>query len=221
MMSIIEPMSYLETLGWHVEIDDKTTQRLVRHDDSAGPDATQLQSQEFPSSELDLLLSVLGKGMFPAHGSDLIHSMSANNSGLMTVTNGTAARPPVPFTLEKLQFMSTVQENPMKAARELFGDHFDESIIGDSGYRLHSVQDLQDVSGLPLEQPIQQNAYSYPIVHADLGPAGEPVFKPHDIPEHDIFDVGNPYDMDDVIEFGDATADGGKCSDYFPDLASL
>jgi hypothetical protein len=200
LMNIIEPSNYLSALGWNVENDDSGSQQLLRHDNVTDLDGVALESQDLPTTEFDLLSSILDIGVIPAKSLELIQRLNVHNNGRMV---SDPSRRPVPCTIEKLDFLCTAQEDPIKATRMLFGQHYDEEVMQQSGYQLHEVEDLGRVGHLPLQPPMK--GYD---PYAQLG-LEQPIFDPDAVPEHECYDVGNPYDMDNILGFPQVGVEGG------------
>lgn len=203
IMKIIKPSNYLSSLGWHVQNNNEGSQQLLRHDDSARLDTVALQTQDHPTTELDLLYAILDIGILPTHSLELMQRLSGHNNGRMI---SDANRRHVPCTIEKLDFLCTAQEDPMKAAKVLFGNHYDEVVMRDSGYQIHEVHDLGDIGHLPLEPPTKAySMYQSTFTHHGLD---QPIFNLEAVPEHDCYDVGNPYDMDAILGFPEYVQEG-------------
>lgn len=201
LMKTISPSAYLSLLGWHVENKDEEGKHLVRDGSASNFDMAGIQSEDFPNTEYDLLVAIFDAGYLPAQAQKLMQRMAESSKTMMTAGPRNNAQHPIPFTDEKQGFLCSLQENPTKTERDLFGHHYDEIAMRESGPGLHSVEGLTQIDHFPLDPPTDPNYYPYPGIQPHPASGQEPVFDFGDVLEHECLDVGNPYDMDAILGF--------------------
>ncbi|KAF4119844.1 mating type protein MAT1-1-1 [Geosmithia morbida] len=201
LMKIISPSAYLSTLGWRVDNQNEKGQHLVRFDPAASNNVADIQLQNCPNTELDLLALVLDFGFLPAESFGLMQRMGANSNPIMTADTGNTTQHVVPCTIEKLDFLYTVHKNPSKAAKDLLGEHYVDCIMQDSGYRVYDVQDLKQIDHISMVPPNEPSFYQYGTTHAHFNMNKEPIFEISNIPDHRCYDISNSYDMDSIAGF--------------------
>ena len=82
-MRIVDTSTYLGALGWSLQEDENGLPKLVQDETSATLGPSNSQSQDFPSTELELLSSLIRVGYFPDQGVDLMMRMGSNQNGIM------------------------------------------------------------------------------------------------------------------------------------------
>lgn len=200
-MKITDPTIYLSTLGWHVQKLEGEDPRLVQHNISAKPDSHVLESEKFPTTEIDLLLAVINVGFLPRDSQDLIRKMRTNGQPLMTTGSATTSQMQVNSTIEKLDFMHTLREDPEKATKELFGQHYDEDIFREVGYKLHDVDSLADIQHVPLHRPLIATQIPQSTVTPQTDHTLDAAFHFNEASNHDCYDLEDPYDINTMIEY--------------------
>lgn len=201
LMKITDPASYLSTLGWHVQRTEGEVPQLIRHDSSAKPALKLLESEDSPTTEFDLLLAVLKVGFLPSWSSELIRKMSANDNALMTSSSVAVSRVHSDSTIEKLDFMSILREDPGEAAKKLFGQHYDENIIRETGYKIHDVESLSEIQHIPLHRPLDPRCFPYSNLQPQKDPNLNMPMDINGVTEHECYDVGNAHDLNAMIGF--------------------
>lgn len=214
LMGIIEPQAYLTILGWSVQ-EDSTPQKLIQDQAMAALGQAQLQSGEFPSTEIELLTALINVGYLPEQGVDLMRRLGANSSTIMATTNPRLSLP-VSYTPEKLQFMGTIRADPVQATKELLGDAYDEYTIQMLGVKAHNVEDLDAISHLPMqvEMPDPRYYYNYSTSHSQLCLPEASVMRFENIPEHESFDIDSPWDVDAML--GQTQSEGARSKFTYP-----
>ncbi|PFH58375.1 hypothetical protein XA68_13739 [Ophiocordyceps unilateralis] len=199
-MKVPEPSSYLALLGWSVEEDNAGSQKLIQNEPSGSLDQCNISSDDVPSTELDLLSTLITVGFVPAQGVDLLERMGTNQNGMMT-TDGVKYTLPVSYTPEKINFISKVRRNPIKAAKLLIGDNHALPFLDAESYNVHNV-DL--IGHLPLQRRYQDPRlhynYSTNLSGMDVDP-NEPVLDFNTLPQNDSFDISSPYDIDEMLGY--------------------
>lgn len=210
-MSIIEPVAYLNTLGWHVREDDAGTQKLVQDDSFATLDESSSLSSECPSTEIELLSTLVGVGYFPDQGVDLLEKMGSNHSGIMT-TRPAKYTPPVPYRREKTELINTIQSDPIQASKEILGDCYDENTIRHFGVKSYNVEDVDSITHLSMQREYQDPRffYDYSVSYAgmDMNGSNEPVMSFDSLPENETFDIDSPFDLDKIL--GQSQSEGER-----------
>jgi hypothetical protein len=211
IMKIISPISYLHFFGWTVEGNEKEGQKLVRQWTPTDNQIEGIQSQSYPNTEMDLLRTMLSLGYLPDESMMLMERMRSNSNGVMDTGSG-CSRFPVPFNAQKMDYINTVREDPIQAAQELFGIHYNDATVRIHGYRVYDVESLDDISHLSMIIPTASptSLYHYTGTYAHLGYSGDPTMPFFQQPEHQNLSVSNPIQMESFIghpaEEGDRTA---------------
>lgn len=207
-MGIIEPQVYLSILGWSVE-ENAGSQRLVQDQTLASLGQSQVHSTNFPTTEIELLTSLVSIGYLPDQGFNLMEKMGTNSNSIMA-TNGSRPSPPVSYTPEKLQFINTIRNDPVQATKELLGDAYDDYTVQMLGVRAHDVENLDSINHLPMqmEYPDPRYYYNYSTSHSQLSLPGEPIMRFDNLPNHEAFDIDSPWDVDAIL--GQAQQEGER-----------
>lgn len=201
MMRIIEPETYLAALGWLVEEQQDGSQRLVQGEARAEDLLSKLPFRECPSTELELLSSLLNIGYLPEEAFDLLQRMSMSSNGLMTTLKPALDKVLVPYTREKIDFINTIHMDPLQATKELFGSEYDKETIVSLGVKIHDVQDVNSISHLPMQVPYPDPRlfYNYSTSHAPFPTEHDCVMQFEDIQDYDTFDIDSPWDLDIIL----------------------
>ncbi|KND90383.1 Mating-type protein MAT-1 [Tolypocladium ophioglossoides CBS 100239] len=198
-MKIIDISAYLAALGWILHEEEGGLQKLVRDESAA---TLELESQDFPNRELELLSTLVRVGYFPDQGVDLMERMGSNQSGIMA-TRGTRYTLPVSYTKEKIDFINTIQTDPIQATKELLGDCYDEHVVHYLGVKSHNVQDVDSITHLPMQREYQDPRlfYNYSVSHSGVGMSGidDPVMQLDNLPENESYDIDSPFDLDEIL----------------------
>lgn len=199
-MKIISPISYLHIFGWTVEGNEKEGQKLVRQWTPTDNQIEGIQSQSYPNTEMDLLRTMLSLGYLPDESMMLMERMRSNSNGVMDTGSG-SSRFPVPFNAQKMDYINTVREDPIQAAQELFGIHYNDATVRIHGYRVYDVESLDDISHLSMIIPTASptSLYHYTGTYAHLGYSGDPTMPFFQQPEHQNLSVSNPIQMESFI----------------------
>ncbi|PHH90961.1 hypothetical protein CDD83_2089 [Cordyceps sp. RAO-2017] len=216
-MKVIEPAKYLESLGWAVRDDDTGSQKLFQDasiDSLAQPASI---SAEIPSTELELLSSLIEVGYFPNQGVELMDKMNSNHSGIMT-TRDAKYTPPTSHTDEKIDFINTIKNDPVRATREIIGDCCGEDIIQLFGVKSHNVENVDSISHLSMQREYQDPRtfynYSTTFERMDFGGPDEPIMGFNNLPEHETFDIDSPFDLDEIL--GHSHSEGERTANLPP-----
>lgn len=197
IMKIIEPSKYLSSLGWTVRHEVNKSPSLDYDPTGTAMTYAEVESHVFPTTEGDLLKALFNVGYLPEDSTTLTARMTANSNAMMTTTS------PVPRTNYKLRFITTIQQDPIRATRELFGQHFDEQVMQDHGYRVHTTEDLSSIAHIPMTPPPPMPINQYQAApgynaHLDLS-VNQPIMNWDPVPEHDPFDISNPFALDQLL----------------------
>uniref|UniRef100_A0A8H7N0P0 Alpha box domain-containing protein n=1 Tax=Bionectria ochroleuca TaxID=29856 RepID=A0A8H7N0P0_BIOOC len=212
IMNIIEPAVYLSTLGRSVEVQADGTQKVVRVQVASPNNFAQSQAQGSPTTEIDLLQAILKAGYLPRESAGLLQRMSLNTNGMMT-TSPIQASPTIPPTMEKLDFINTIRNDPIQATKEIFSAHYDDRIMREHGYRVYTAQDLNAITHLPMALPIPQPIpYRYAHTHYHLGLGNQPIMDFNNIPQNGCYDISNPFHMDHLL--GHTDCDGDRAAGH-------
>jgi hypothetical protein len=221
IMKIISPISYLHFFGWTVEGNEKEGQKLVRQWTPTDTQIEGIQSQSYPNTEIDLLRTMLSLGYLPEESMLLMERMRSNSNGVMDTGSG-SSRFPVPFNAQKMDYINTVREDPIQAAQELFGIHYNDASVRVDGYRVYDAENLDDINHLSMLIPPASptSLYHYTGTYAHLGYSGDPTMRFFQQPEHQNLSVRNPIQMESFIghpaEEGDRSKSPRLC---FPRLS--
>ena len=208
MMKIIDPSIYLSSLGWMVRHDIDGSPFLVRDPYGATITHEQLDAHMAPTTESDILKGLLNVNYLPEDSNALIARINANSNPMMATT-------PVPTTAQKRQFINTIRRDATQATRELFGQHFDEQVMHDHGYRVHNANDLGAIGHLPMALPprVPTRPYQATTTLSQLELTNNRTVVNWDpIPEHDPFDLNNPFALDHLMGFTQMEEDQSKSS---------
>lgn len=211
IMRIIDPATYLTLLGWSVGEDETGAQKMVQDEETASIGEAQVKSMEYPDTENELLSLLIGHGYLPRDGSNLLQRMAAITNGIM-MTGAPNLPPPRPKTI----FINTIQADPIEATRQLFGTSYDDSVVRSMGVNSHRVADVNMIDHLPMRvaHPDPREFYNYANTGMDLSRTDDPALHFDGFPDHQTFDVDNPFDMDAMLGF---TQEEGERSKYdFP-----
>nr|QDH06609.1 mating-type A-1 protein [Epichloe glyceriae] len=208
VMGIVEPQAYLSILGWSVE-GVEPLQRLVQDEAVAALGQSHFSGCEYPSTELELLSGLVNVGYLPEQGIDLIDKLGTNSNTIMATSNPRLTLP-VSYTPEKLQFMNTIRSDPVQATKELFGDAYDDYTVQMLGVRSHDVENLDSINHLPMQMdlPDPRYYYNYSTSHSQLAVNGAPILRFENIPDHESFDIDNPWDVDAML--GQSQSEGQR-----------
>ncbi|KAF4582991.1 MAT1-1-1 [Ophiocordyceps camponoti-floridani] len=217
VMKVPHPSTYLQLLGWSVQVDGAGLQGLVQNEIPGAIDQFISESSDFPSTEVELLSTIVQVGFDCDQGVDLLERMSTNQNGIMA-TRGMKYTLPVSYTKEKIKFMQMVRSDPAKAAKEIIGENQAVSFSGITSYNVH---DMDSIGHLPLQRkyqdPLDSYNYASNLSGIDLDANG-PVLNFNALPENETFDISSPYDVDEMLGYsqmeGDRTAQLGASQPY-------
>nr|AIF79399.1 MAT 1.1.1 [Fusarium azukiicola] len=156
-MKMIDPADYLETLGWVVQEDEQGGLTIGRAATFTPVHSEATEAADgSPTSEYELLVTLVESGYLPEHGPGLVQLMSQNNNGIMTM--GRAPNP------HKSDFINAVAQNPYQAARQLLGSEYDHAYFQRMGAHAWDVEDLNTFTYIPIPIPFPPNpAERYPF----------------------------------------------------------
>ncbi|KYK59754.1 MAT1-1-1 [Drechmeria coniospora] len=215
-MGIVQPSEYLETFGWTIVNEEDGPKILCRDEakSSAIVEQSDANFDYFPSTEMELLSTLVRVGYFPDQGMDLIERMGSNQSGIMT-TRGNKFNLPVSYTKEKADFIQIIRDDPIQATKDILGECYDDYTIRELGVKTHNVGNVETISHLSMEREYQDPSlfYNYASTHQGIG---LPVFEENvlhfdGIPENESYDINNPFDLDEMLGH---TQSEGERSEY-------
>jgi hypothetical protein len=195
VMKIIEPSLYLPMLGWHIKQVTDGNSQLIRHDSSTGPGHDELEIQNYPRTEFDLLCATLSAGLLPTHSSRLIQKLSVKRNCMIDASSRSSRRGSKQSLTAKAKFINSIRNDPLKASQEIFITPRDDSTMHGAEYRILQVDSLQNIDHLPLHPCDPPTLFSFPTTHAHMGFETDALFSFDQIPEHDCYDLGDPYEM--------------------------
>ncbi|KAH6607328.1 hypothetical protein Trco_003641 [Trichoderma cornu-damae] len=214
-MKIAEPSTYLSAFGWSVE-DQDGTPKLIQGDSSTHATPPIAEPDDYPNTENDLLAAVINVGYLPDHSPSLVERLSANGNGIMATATASGGLP-VAATAEKTNFIKVIETDPLRAARELLGNRYEEKRVPALGVRSHAVDDLNSVDHLPLQfaYPDPRQLYNYASsASAAAAQQYQPEIPPQQqhmgyfaVGESDMLDVDNPWDIDRMLGYGENEGD--------------
>ena len=214
VMKIIAPKRYLQALGWSIENDENSPQRLTQMDTAYEDDLAKNQSDDFPNTEMELLTSILNIGYLPEESFELLQRMSMNDSGIITTSSPVSNKLPLPYTKEKIDFVNTIRSNPIGATMELIGSEYDEQTIAALGVKSHDVHDINVIGHLPLQisYPDPGLHYNYSTSHAQIPTESHSMMQFGQIPDHETFDIDSPWDLDAILGHGQTEGERSELS---------
>lgn len=192
IMRTVEPADYLATLGWQVDYDNGG-QSLVRSDMDVDHNLTEIQSDDFPTTEFELLSAVLEDGYLPDESAELMERMGASSNPLMAST--------VPCSVEKLRFLTAVDKTPSKAAKSLLGHYYDDGSTRDVSCKVYDVATFEQSNQLAVAEAVDQSYYPYTPAQTHMDVDDTAIFDAHGLPDPGCYDVGNPYEMNAMMSF--------------------
>ena len=189
IMSIIDPSEYLDALGWSVEEDDNGSEALVRDNIVAATFTATSDIPNIPSTELELLISMINVGYLPEDGFALVELMKTNSNGMIT----TNARGHIS---SKVAFMATAKINPYEAARQILP----LSAVSNLQVRAHVVGDVNSSEHFDFQVSENDPRRYYEQVSAGTLPCpSNGTLNINGISEHEFFDMNSPWDIDAMI----------------------
>ncbi|KAM4064854.1 mating-type protein MAT alpha 1 HMG-box domain-containing protein [Hirsutella rhossiliensis] len=211
IMSIIEPAAYLNALGWFIQEDDAGSKKLVQDESSATLDQSSSLSSEYPSTEIELLSTLVEVGYFPDQGVDLVERMGSSHSGIMA-TRAAKYALPVSYTKEKMGFIDMIRSDPIQASKDILGDCYNENTIRHFGVKSYNVENVDSITHLSMQREYQdpRSFYDYSVSYAgmDIDGSNEPVMRFDNIPENETFDIDSPFDLDKIL--GQSQSEGER-----------
>jgi hypothetical protein len=209
LMNMVEPSIYIRALGWQqTPVEGILT--FQQNTDCMNANLAMLHVNVHPTTEIDLLTSVLSAGYFTEYSQVLLMRMWACQNGLMTTTsatagNGVANTQPlyesVPTTAEKVSFINAVRDNRNLAARDLFGPEYDADFFGNRYVHSWEVQDLtsfQNVQISVADSPMESNTlYDFHMPSECLPRAAE--FDLYDVIDTSIIDISSAWSIDQYL----------------------
>nr|QKY89071.1 mating type protein 1-1-1 [Calonectria pauciramosa] len=206
IMKIMDPSVYLNTLGWIIQEDETGSQKLVQ---DPSIDNDHFQSEAAPTTEIELLQAILDTGYLSQQGRILMARLSANNNGMMT-TSQLPAETPQLITQQKIDYCHLVSTNPIQAAKNLLGPHYNEDVLRALGIRTIQIDDMDSIpyGMLQAPQPDPIQFYNYSEVNMEF--TQDRALQFGVVQPVDPIDIDSPYDIDATIGYrrseGDRTA---------------
>nr|QFP39738.1 mating type protein 1-1-1 [Fusarium sp.] len=208
LMNMIEPSLYIEVLGWQQTASQGIVTFQQNTDVMKANLACPVNAQ--PTTEIDLLTSVLSAGYYTDFSQVLLMRMWACQNGIMTTTSATtgnsvATTQPlyesVPTTSEKTSFINAVRESRNLAAQELFGAEYDAALFGNRFVHSWEVQDLasfQNVQISVADSPMESNTlYNFHMDRHYRPQASE--FDLYDVIDTGIIDISSAWSIDQYL----------------------
>lgn len=110
IMKIVSPDQYLSTFKWSISINS-SGDRILYQDETSALSAIFAMSQEFPTTEIELLEAVLNNGFMPDHARLLINKLGGNPKVLMTMNTSTKMQ----------EFAQALVNDPSGTATQVLG----------------------------------------------------------------------------------------------------
>lgn len=220
-MRIIDSSLYLESFGWSVLEGENGTQKLHQDEAASALDLSSFQPDTFPSTEIELLSSLVNVGYLPEQGYDLMDRLNTNTKGLMTTTSG-RGNLPVAYTTEKIKFMNAVRSDPYQAAKELLDDQYDDCTVSSVGINSYDVRELNSISHLPMQvaRPDPRRYYNYSTNHSHLGYSNNSIMSFDSLPEYETFDLDSAWDGDSILGHTQQEGERSKCIEFIGKIFS-
>ncbi|KAI7761433.1 hypothetical protein LZL87_002248 [Fusarium oxysporum] len=208
LMNMVEPSVYIEVLGW----EQTAPQGIVTFQQNIDIMKANLARlfNVHPTTEIDLLTSVLSAGYFTDFSQVLLMRMWACQNGIMTTTSATAGNSvattqplyeSVPTTAEKVSFINAVRESRNLAAHDLFGPEYDAAFFGNRFVHSWEVQDLtsfQNVQISVADSPMESNTlYNFCMPSQCLPQVSE--FDLYDVIDTSIIDISSAWSIDQYL----------------------
>ncbi|EXL83990.1 mating-type protein MAT-1 [Fusarium oxysporum f. sp. conglutinans race 2 54008] len=208
LMNMVEPSIYIEVLGW----EQTAPQGIVTFQQNTDIMKANLARlfNVHPTTEIDLLTSILSAGYFTDFSQVLLMRMWACQNGIMTTTSATAGNSvattqplyeSVPTTAEKVSFINAVRESRNLAAHDLFGPEYDAAFFGNRFVHSWEVQDLtsfQNVQISVADSPMESNTlYNFRMPSQCLPQVSE--FDLYDVIDTSIIDISSAWSIDQYL----------------------
>lgn len=200
IMRMVDPADYLDTLGWVVQENAEGAMTIIQvQDDEHSVESTSVPDV-YPTSEIELLASLVESGYLPEYGPALVQLMSQNNNGMMTLS--------VDKVDKKKEFIDALVKNPYQATEQILGPVYDHAYFQRMSVYSWETLDLGDFSHIPITIPYPPTNEPYPF-HDDNRP-GVPTSMPFDAHytpaqrayEKRLNEVAGAWDMDDSYVAG-------------------
>nr|AEP03790.1 mating type protein MAT1-1-1 [Fusarium sacchari]BAE94379.1 MAT1-1-1 protein carrying alpha-box domain [Fusarium sacchari] len=208
LMNMVEPSVYIEVLGWQQTAPQGVLTFQQNTDIMKANLARRFNVQ--PTTEIDLLTSVLSAGYFTDFSQVLLMRMWACQNGIMTTTSATAgnsvATPQplyetVPTTAEKTSFINAVRESRNLAAQDLFGVEYDAAFFGNRfvhSWEVHDLASFQNVQISVADSPMESNTlYNFHMDGHYRPQASE--FDLYDVIDTSIIDISSAWSIDQYL----------------------
>ncbi|KAJ4182530.1 hypothetical protein NW755_010297 [Fusarium falciforme] len=200
IMRMIDPADYLDTLGWVVQENPEGAMAITQVQDDEHSVESTSAPDAYPTSEIELLASLIESGYLPEHGPGLIQLMSQNNNGIMTLS--------VDKVDKKKEFIDSLVKDPYQATEQILGAVYDHAYFQRMSIYSWETLDLGDFSHIPITIPYPPTNEPYPF-HDDNRP-GVPTSMPFDAHltpaqrayEKRLNEVAGAWDMDDSYVAG-------------------
>nr|QFP39789.1 mating type protein 1-1-1 [Fusarium parvisorum]QFP39804.1 mating type protein 1-1-1 [Fusarium sororula] len=208
LMNMVEPSLYIEVLGWQKTASQGIMTFQQNTDIMKANLACRVNGQ--PTTEIDLLTSVLSAGYFTDFSQVLLMRMWACQNGIITTSSATtgnivATTQPlydsIPTTAEKTSFINAVRESRNLAAQDLFGAEYDAALFGNRFVHSWEVQDLtsfQNVQISMADSPMENNTlYNFYIDQHYRPQVTE--FDLYDVIDTSIIDISSAWSIDQYL----------------------
>ncbi|RMJ09177.1 hypothetical protein CDV36_011206 [Fusarium kuroshium] len=200
IMRMIDPTDYLNTLGWVIQDNAEGAMTLIQTQSVQHSVEPTSAPDVYPTSEIELLISLVESGYLPEYGPILVQLMSQNSNGMMTLGVDMAGK--------KKEFIDVVQKDPYKAAEQLLGPAYDHAYFQRMSVYSWEAVNLGNFSFVPITIPYPPTGEPYPF-HED-GRPGVPTSMPFDAHftpaqrayERRLNEIAGAYDMDDSFVAG-------------------
>ncbi|KAF4943906.1 hypothetical protein FGADI_13077 [Fusarium gaditjirri] len=208
LMNMVEPSIYIEVLGW----EQTAPQGIVTFQQNTDIMKANLARlfNVHPTTEIDLLTSILSAGYFTDFSQVLLMRMWACQNGIMTTTSATAGNSvadpqplyeSVPTTAEKVSFINAVRESRNLAAQDLFGPDYDVAFFGNRFVHSWEVQDLSSFQNVQIslaDSPMESNTlYNFRMPPQCLPQV--PEFDLYDVIDTSIIDISSAWSIDQYL----------------------
>ncbi|KAF9771687.1 CDK-activating kinase assembly factor mat1 [Fusarium sp. DS 682] len=209
LMNMVEPGNYLRTLGWQT-IHSQDIMNLHQNANLMNENLAELNVNVYPTTEIDLLTSILSAGYFGDYAQALLIRMWACQNGIMATTSVTTggividAQPLyefLPTNVDTISFINSVHDNCSLAVRALFGPDYDDAFFRNPYVHAWEVQDLagfQDVQISMADTHMESNTlYNFGLPMEYLPQVSE--LDLYDVIDTSIIDISSAWSIDQYL----------------------
>ncbi|KAF4337021.1 mating type MAT1-1-1 [Fusarium beomiforme] len=209
LMNMVEPVNYIRTLGWQT-INEQGVLTFRQNAKLMNENLTKLNVNAHPTTEIDLLTSVLSAGYFGDRAQALMMRMWTCQNGIMATSSAPTGNrvadtqslyEVVPTTTEKISFINAVRDNRNLAARDIFGPEYDAAFFQNRyvhSWEVHDLANFQNVQISIADSPMESNTlYNFNMPMERLPQV--PEFDLYDVIDTSIIDISSAWSIDQYL----------------------